>query len=283
MESLLRIDWEYGLNQFTARTPWLESFCNFYYSTFHFLIPITLLVVLYVRRPRDYRSARTALSFATLLGLVGFWLYPLAPPRLMPGLGYIDTAHGPQDLSDPEFGALTEMSNQYAAMPSLHVGWSLWCGVVIIGMTSKVWLRALGVLYPLLTTFVVMATANHYLLDAVAGVAVVLIGFGLQRVLDRLRGSVPSAERAAVPDAGTDPVSRHGTTVRPGTGSPETAEPADAGPPEAERRPTVPSRPGEAEPAGTARTSGAASPSGAAGEPSGTAATGPGVDRSAAG
>ena len=177
LESLLRIDVEHWLNRLTARTGWLEAFCNFYYSTFHFVVPIALLAWLYLRRPAGYRTSRTALCIATLLGLVGFWLYPLAPPRLMPGLGYIDTAHGPQDLSDPDFGALTQLSNQYAAMPSLHVGWSLWCAVVVWRAAPWLWLRLLGALYPTVTLFVVMATANHYLLDAVGGAVVVAAGF----------------------------------------------------------------------------------------------------------
>lgn len=205
LERFLRLDMEHALNHFTARTPWLESVSNFYYSTFHFLVPIALLALLYIRRPPSYRRDRAALSFATLLGLIGFWLYPLAPPRLMPGLGYVDTAHGPQDLSDPNFGALTELSNQYAAMPSLHVGWSLWCGVVVVTLTRNKWLRALGVLYPLLTTFVVMATANHYLLDAVGGAVVIAGGFGLQRVLARFLPAKQEADGEA--DGGTKPES----------------------------------------------------------------------------
>nr|WP_192817156.1 bifunctional glycosyltransferase 87/phosphatase PAP2 family protein [Streptomyces sp. AA1529] len=188
-ERFLHLDVEHGLNKLAARTEWLREAGDTYYTTFHFLVPIVLLGFLYVRRAPQYRAARTALSFATLLGLAGFWLYPLAPPRLMPGLGYIDTAHGPQDLSDPDFGALTQLSNQYAAMPSLHVGWSLWCAIVVFLLTRNRWLRALGALYPLLTTFVVMATANHYLLDAVGGVAVVTAGFYAQRRLARIRGT----------------------------------------------------------------------------------------------
>ncbi|WP_432106447.1 bifunctional glycosyltransferase 87/phosphatase PAP2 family protein [Streptomyces sp. AA1529] len=188
-ERFLHLDVEHGLNKLAARTEWLREAGDTYYTTFHFLVPIVLLGFLYVRRAPQYRAARTALSFATLLGLAGFWLYPLAPPRLMPGLGYIDTAHGPQDLSDPDFGALTQLSNQYAAMPSLHVGWSLWCAIVVFLLTRNRWLRALGALYPLLTTFVVMATANHYLLDAVGGVAVVTAGFYVQRRLARIRGT----------------------------------------------------------------------------------------------
>lgn len=187
LESVLRIDIEHSVNMLAVRTGWLREFSDFYYTTFHFLVPIALLAWLYMRRTAHYRDVRTALSFATLFGLVGFWLYPLAPPRLMPGLGYVDTAHGPQDLTKPDFGALTELSNQYAAMPSLHVGWSLWCAVVIFQVTKNHWLRALGALYPLMTTFVVMATANHYLLDAAGGVLVVAAGFAVQKWIVRVR------------------------------------------------------------------------------------------------
>ncbi|WP_240649158.1 bifunctional glycosyltransferase 87/phosphatase PAP2 family protein [Streptomyces sp. Z26] len=221
IEGMLHVDWEHALNQFTVRHPWIEEFCNFYYTTFHFLVPIALLALLYVRRPPSYRESRTALSFATVLGLVGFWFYPLAPPRLMPGLGFIDTAHGPQDLSDPDFGALTELSNQYAAMPSLHVGWSLWCAVVIVRLTPNVWLRALGVLYPLMTTFVVMATANHYLLDAVGGVAVIAAGFGLQRLTARF---LPVTEPEAGTETTADAVTRTADAGTPAGAEPE-AEP----------------------------------------------------------
>ncbi|UGQ08977.1 phosphatase PAP2 family protein [Yinghuangia sp. ASG 101] len=183
IERFLHIDMEHALNHFTARTEWVKAFSGFFYETFHFLVPLSLLAWLYISRPAQYRSARTVLCVATATGLIGFWLYPLAPPRLMPGHDYIDTVHGPQDLANPDFGALTEVSNQYAAMPSLHVGWSLWCGLVILFMAPKVWMKVLGVAYPLTTTFVVMATANHYILDAVGGAAVISVGLGVQYAL----------------------------------------------------------------------------------------------------
>ncbi|QKV95215.1 phosphatase PAP2 family protein [Streptomyces sp. NA02950] len=182
LEGWLHIDIEHWFNGIVADTSWLAHSMNWYYSTFHFLIPLSLLGWLYLRRPATYRWARTPLAFATLLALVGFWLYPLAPPRLM-GLGYVDTAHGPQDLRNPDFGALTKLSNQYAAMPSLHVGWSLWCGVVIAIVAPYVWAKVLGALYPLLTTAVIVGTANHYLLDAIGGAVIVSAGFGLQYLL----------------------------------------------------------------------------------------------------
>ncbi|WP_435852511.1 bifunctional glycosyltransferase 87/phosphatase PAP2 family protein [Streptomyces sparsogenes] len=181
-EKWLGIDIEHWFNSVVADTPWLRDSMNWYYSTFHFLVPLSLLAWLYLRRPLTYRWARTPLAFATMLALVGFWLYPTAPPRLM-GLGFVDTAHGPQDLENPDFGALTKLSNQYAAMPSLHVGWSLWCGVVIAMVAPKLWMKALGLMYPLMTTAVIVGTANHWVLDAVGGAVVVSAGFGLQYVL----------------------------------------------------------------------------------------------------
>ncbi|WP_415925215.1 bifunctional glycosyltransferase 87/phosphatase PAP2 family protein [Streptomyces sp. ME19-01-6] len=181
-EKWLSIDIEHWFNSVVADTPWLRDTMNWYYSTFHFLVPLSLLAWLYLRRPVTYRWARTPLALATMLALVGFWLYPTAPPRLM-GLGFIDTAHGPQDLDNPDFGALTELSNQYAAMPSLHVGWSLWCGVVIAIVAPYVWMKVLGLLYPLMTTAVIVGTANHWVLDAVGGAVVVSAGFGLQYLL----------------------------------------------------------------------------------------------------
>ncbi|WP_435880321.1 bifunctional glycosyltransferase 87/phosphatase PAP2 family protein [Streptomyces nondiastaticus] len=213
MEEFLHIDVEHGFNHFVAGVGWLTGGMNYYYGTFHFLVPVCLLVYLYVRRPGTYRWARTALSLATLLALAGFWAYPLAPPRLMPGLGFIDTLNGPQDLDNPDFGALTELSNQYAAMPSLHIGWSLWCGVVIAVVAPKPWLKCLGALYPLLTLSVIVGTANHYLLDAVGGALVVVAGFAIQYVLSGpgrpAYGKVPAARGESDPlPAGA--LGRHG-------------------------------------------------------------------------
>nr|WP_229898956.1 bifunctional glycosyltransferase 87/phosphatase PAP2 family protein [Streptomyces hiroshimensis] len=211
LEEFLHLDVEHGFNRFVARTGWLTDGMNYYYGTFHFLVPVSLLVYLYVRRPGTYRWARTALSLATLLALAGFWSYPLAPPRLMPGLGFVDTVNGPQDLDNPDFGALTELSNQYAAMPSLHIGWSLWCGTVIAVVAPRLWMKCLGMLYPLLTFSVIVGTANHYVLDAVGGALVVLCGFAIQYALSgpgrRAFGKVPAARRESdpLPAEGTEP------------------------------------------------------------------------------
>ncbi|MFD7551885.1 bifunctional glycosyltransferase 87/phosphatase PAP2 family protein [Streptomyces sp. NPDC059816] len=179
IEKALFIDIEHWVNHQVVSLPWLEDFFNFYYTSFHFVVPLSVLGLLYVRRPVDYRWARTGLAFATLLALLGFWLYPLAPPRLMPGLGFVDTIHGVQDFSKPDYGTLTGLTNQYAAMPSLHFGWSLWCGVVIVILAPKAWMKLLGALHPAITLATIVGTANHWVLDAVGGGAVVAAGFGL--------------------------------------------------------------------------------------------------------
>lgn len=177
------------------------------------MVPLSVLGVLYVRRPAEYRWARAALGFATLFALVGFWLYPLAPPRLMPGLGFIDTVHGVQDFSQPDYGTLTALTNQYAAMPSLHFGWSLWCGLVIAILAPKWWMKALGLLHPLFTVSAIVATANHWVLDAVGGAAVVGAGFALTYLLQGPRPrqlAEPVADAAEVSIA--EPVPAKGRT-----------------------------------------------------------------------
>ncbi|WP_431313274.1 bifunctional glycosyltransferase 87/phosphatase PAP2 family protein [Streptomyces antnestii] len=202
LEKVLHIDIEHWANHAIVHVPWLKGFFDFYYESFHFFVPLAVLGVLYVRRPAQYRWARSALGFATLLALVGFWFYPLAPPRLMPTLGFIDTVHGVQDFSKPDYGSLTALTNQYAAMPSLHFGWALWCGLVVAILAPKRWMKALGLLHPLFTVSAIIATANHWVLDAVGGATVVGAGFALTYALSGPRAR-PTAE--AGPDMAKAP------------------------------------------------------------------------------
>ncbi|MCX5114557.1 phosphatase PAP2 family protein [Streptomyces sp. NBC_00378] len=197
VEQWLHIDIEHRVNRAVVDVGWLRAFFDYYYSTFHFIAPLAILGALYVRCPAEYRWARSTIGSATLLALAGFWLYPLAPPRLMPGLGFIDTVHGVQDFAKPDYGSLTAMTNQYAAMPSLHFGWSLWCGVVVVALAPRAWMKALGLLHPLFTVSAIVATANHWVLDAVGGATVVTLGFALTHALAGPRRLLPVAVPAA--------------------------------------------------------------------------------------
>lgn len=171
---------EHALNQFLAHTTALAVIASFFYAALHFVVTPAVLVWLYRRRPDHYRAARTTLATATILALIGFWLFPTTPPRLLPGSTFHDTLADTHrwgwwagDGSAPRgFGSLT---NQLAAMPSLHVGWALWAGWLIARHARRRTIRVLGAAYPILTTLVVMGTGNHYLLDAVAGAALVTV------------------------------------------------------------------------------------------------------------
>ncbi|MFE6621305.1 bifunctional glycosyltransferase 87/phosphatase PAP2 family protein [Streptomyces sp. NPDC057740] len=198
VERALNIDIEHWANHAVVKVDWLRDFFDFYYESFHFGVPLTILAVLYWRRPVDYRWARTAIGFATVFALIGFWLYPLAPPRLMPGLGFIDTVHGPQDFTQPDYGTLTELTNQYAAMPSLHFGWSLWCGLVILVLAPRWWMKALGLLHPLFTVTAIVVTGNHWVLDAVGGALVGAAGFGVTYLFQGPRARMVTARAEKV-------------------------------------------------------------------------------------
>ncbi|MEU4494718.1 phosphatase PAP2 family protein [Streptomyces sp. NBC_00210] len=195
-EKALHLNAEHPLNRLFTKIPALGIPADFAYASLHYLVTPVILVWLFRRRPARYRAARTWLMLSTVLGLVGFTLLPTCPPRLLDaGQGFVDTMAqfssygwwGGEASAPRGMGAMT---NQYAAMPSLHVGWALWCGVMLWRHGRTPLLKVLGVAYPLLTTLVVMGTANHYFLDAVAGVAVMCIGALLTRPAMRLADRV---------------------------------------------------------------------------------------------
>ncbi|WP_306328909.1 phosphatase PAP2 family protein [Streptomyces venezuelae] len=211
LERLLGVDVERPLNRLFTNVPALGVPADFAYASLHYLVTPAILVWLFRRRPAHYRAARTWLMASTLLGLVGFTLLPTCPPRLLdPAYGFTDTmahfsAYGwwGGEASAPR--GLGGMTNQYAAMPSLHVGWALWCGAMLWRYGRTPATRALGVAYPLLTTLVVMGTANHYLLDAVAGAAVMGAGLLLTRyALRRAGGRRGTAEAPPVVSGGCE-------------------------------------------------------------------------------
>ncbi|MEU6342256.1 phosphatase PAP2 family protein [Streptomyces sp. NPDC046977] len=200
LETALTLDPERWLNTLFSRYRALGIPADFWYASLHYVVTPTVLVWLWRRRPTVYRFARTWLMTSTLIGLIGFTLAPTAPPRLLAGgHGFVDTMaqYGSYgwwggDASAPR--GLGGLTNQYAAMPSLHVGWSLWCGIVLWRHGRTRFVRALGIAYPLGTVLVVMGTANHYFLDAVAGAAVMGLGYLLTRpflrAVDGLRDAV---------------------------------------------------------------------------------------------
>jgi hypothetical protein len=156
------------------------QFWNLFYGTFHFVVTAFCIVWLFRRFPERYVRWRTTLAITTALALFGFALYPLVPPRLLPtSYGFVDTLRDYGGLWSFDSGAMSKVSNQYAAMPSLHFAWSTWCALVLVPTLRRTWLKALAISYPLFTLFAIVVTGNHYWLDAAGGALILLLALPL--------------------------------------------------------------------------------------------------------
>lgn len=164
-QELLRLPSEEAVQDWALQAPALVQAANVYYVAVDFPATVLFLVNLYWRRPAHYRSMRSALALLTGSALALHLALPLAPPRMLADRGFLDTARllGPSAYGPPGGGS---MSNQFAAMPSLHVGWAVVVALgVILALRSR-W-RWFIVLHPALTAAVVVVTANHYWLDGI--------------------------------------------------------------------------------------------------------------------
>lgn len=177
LEEVLGIYREEALQQLFLGWRAFIEFWNLFYGTFHFVVTIFALVLLYRKFPLRYRKWRNTLAVTTGLALIGFATYPLMPPRLLPAShGYVDTLKVFGSPWSFDSGAMNKISNQYAAMPSLHFAWAMWSACALVPALRRGWSKALAAAYPVATLFAVVVTANHFVLDAVAGVVVLVVG-----------------------------------------------------------------------------------------------------------
>lgn len=173
-ERWAHLDPERGLNRLLSGSSHLGVLAGGYYAILHFAVTLVALVWLYRRHRALYQHARTVLISASTASLVVFWFYPVAPPRLaMPGLQ--DTVVTHNVLGAGHAASTGTLVDLYAALPSLHVGWAFWVAAVIVRARGTSPYRQLAWLYPVTTALVVLATANHYLVDAAAGVTVIAL------------------------------------------------------------------------------------------------------------
>lgn len=176
-EEMLGIYWEQSIQQAFLGNRLFIGFWNVFYGSFHFIVTAGALILLFRRFPDRYRRWRNTLAFTTALALVGFALYPLMPPRLLPpSFGYVDTLRTYGGLWSFDSTTMQKLSNQYAAMPSLHFAWSAWSALVLISAARTRWAKALAAAYPVLTLFAIVVTANHFILDAAGGALVLAVG-----------------------------------------------------------------------------------------------------------
>jgi PAP2 superfamily len=162
--------------------PGLIDLLSISYLMFHLAVTVVVLLWLHRRRPAAFPIVRTTLVLSSGLALVGYLVYPTAPPRLS-GIGITDTVSGSHiDLNS---GLVSSLYNPYAAVPSMHIGYALVVAASLLRYGRRVAVRVVGALYPQFVLLVVVATDNHFLLDALAGAVVVGVAAGGALLLAR--------------------------------------------------------------------------------------------------
>jgi hypothetical protein len=242
LERALHLYVEPDVQQWYLRLPGhgLIRLWNVYYGIAHFLVTFVTLVWVFRRDPKRYPLWRNTLAITTSVAVVGFAAYSLMPPRLLddPGefgacqiyapeaaaaaprpdrVGDVIDAEGCDEYgfvdTIAEFGGwisfgnegMKDVSNQYAAMPSMHIGWSTWCALALFPMLRRRWTRALAAAYPVITLICIVVTANHYWVDGLGGLLCLSVGYAISRaVTDRWAWPVGRVGRRSTPATAAD-------------------------------------------------------------------------------
>ena len=173
----------------------LVIFLNWSYIITFAPIMVFVGVILYIKDRARYYYYRNVVLISFIFALIAFVVFPLAPPRFLPEYGFVDTIQtlGPSWwIGHAWYGSrdTAVFYNVFAAMPSLHFGWTILFGILFF-RTKYIWVKVLGVLYPTLTFFAITLTGNHYISDAVGGVGVALVSLVCYECLLRLKASAP--------------------------------------------------------------------------------------------
>jgi hypothetical protein len=189
LEELIGIHWEGPLNQLFTDHRMIGLAGSYWYASLHYIVTAGVLVWLWRLGADRYGPARRALVIGTLLGLLAYISLPTAPPRFLGGYVDVLSLHSADgwwgaDASAPR--GLGGLTNELAAFPSLHAGWSLWVALALQIYATRYWVRALGWLYALGTAVVIVGTGNHWVIDAIVGWMVILVGWALAEAIGRI-------------------------------------------------------------------------------------------------
>ncbi|HEY7325613.1 MAG TPA: phosphatase PAP2 family protein [Streptosporangiaceae bacterium] len=189
------------MNNWVATNHVAAMAATWYYIVMQGAVTGVIGVLLIWRRPPTLRLHRNALIAITAAGLVAFWCYPAAPPRLLPGY------HDIVATTLPAFSSVVEPNGSavYASLPSLHVAWGMWAAIAGAALARRPLLRALLWLYPVATIADILATANHYVLDVLTAPGLLLAGYGLALAVERARWRVLARRHAAARPAHAAP------------------------------------------------------------------------------
>jgi hypothetical protein len=173
------LGWAQPMNHWLSGHHGVAEALSSYYFVMHLGMTAVVLLLLWLRSD-GYRRHRDVLVVASLVGLVVYWLYPVAPPRMLPG--FDDTV---RSLLPAAYDLESAKANLYAAVPSLHMAWAIWCGVGLWTLSTTRWVRAVAVAHPSITAITVLATGNHYVFDLLTGALLILLAYPLTDALAR--------------------------------------------------------------------------------------------------
>lgn len=193
LEQVFHVFQEHRIQHWFLGDRFFLQFWDVFYGTAHFVVTALALIVMYRTMKGRYPLWRNTLACTTALALIGFATFPLMPPRLLHEYGFVDTLQRYGGLWSFDSGAMQKISNQYAAMPSLHFAWSSWSALVLLPAIRRTWVKVLVIAYPFITLFAIVVTANHYVFDALGGAVVLTVGFVLGKAITAFntRGGEP--------------------------------------------------------------------------------------------
>lgn len=186
VERALHLDMEQGIQRFADRVPGLLDGASLFYLNAHFFLTFGSMIYIYIAHNRAFGFVRNMFIIAWGLALVGYIAMPTAPPRLVPGLDIFDAIARMTGV-DPTNHSTSQLYNPYAAVPSMHMGFALMVGIPLSRLARNRIVKVGWALYPAVVLFVIMATGNHFFLDAVFGAAAVGIAALGAYQLGRLR------------------------------------------------------------------------------------------------
>jgi hypothetical protein len=203
IEKSLGIFWEVELQSWILSYQWLVDFLNYFYLFGHLPVIAVLAVWLYFWHKPQYLLMRNAFLVSGAIALIFFVNFPTAPPRLLPdhfGYGFVDTVFDQYDTGRPWTPG--EFVNEYAAFPSMHIGWNLLSGIAVWLASRNVILRAFAVVMPTIMFADIILTGNHYIIDAFAGIGVMLLGLGIAYYGRKLAMHIVSPQSKAAREKG---------------------------------------------------------------------------------
>jgi hypothetical protein len=211
-EERLGADWESAVQAAVVGNDWLVTVVNWVYIWGHWPVILASALALLLFRRHDYFLLRNAMFVSGVIGFLFFAFFPVAPPRLL-DIGLIDTVTNESN----SYRALQPpgLTNQYAAFPSLHAGWNVLVGIVVFGATTNLVVRTLAVVGPAAMCFAVLATANHFVVDVPAGIAVVVVGYLAARRMEAAAGATLRVGERETRRTGAAPVPDRAPSRKP--------------------------------------------------------------------